>query len=126
MTRVAKSRDYKDVVGYIPDEFDVSVTGTEEKTRLVYMEIYHLNEPFFNGLSKRASDKMKSSGWSVETQYSTGKGIITGQYEGTRGECIGKLFLEISFQAKCFHNHEDLIDAFNNTEVKQTWREDEL
>lgn len=126
MTRVVKSRVYRDEVGYIPDEFDVSFGGTEERTCLVYTEIYHLNEPFFNGLAKRASEKMKSSGWTVETQYSTGKGIITGQYEGTRGECIGKLFLEIALQAKCFHDHEDLIDAFNNTEVKQTWREDEL
>ncbi|MHB8360178.1 MAG: hypothetical protein ACYDDC_00015 [Thermoplasmataceae archaeon] len=126
MTRVVKSRDYKDVIGYIPDEFDVSVTGTEERTRLVYTETYQQSEAFFLGLSKRTSEKMNSLGWAIETNYNSGKGKIIGQYEGNRRECIGKLFLEIAFQAKCFHDHEDLLNAFNNVEVKETWREDEL
>jgi hypothetical protein len=57
MTRVAKFRDYKDAVGYIPDEFDVSITGTEERTRLVYTEIYHQSESFlldFQGVFQRS------------------------------------------------------------------------
>ena len=126
MTRVVKSRDYKDVVGYIPDEFDVSMKGTEERTCLIYTEIYHQSEAFFVGLSKRISEKMNNLGWKVETQYMDGSGKIIGRYEGNRGECIGKMFLELSFQAKCFHDHEDLLDSFNNVEVKETWREDEL
>ncbi len=126
MTRVVKSRDYKDVVGYIPDEFNVSVTGTEERTLLVYTEIYHQSEAFFLGLSRRISEKMSSLGWTIETHYISGNGKIIGKYEGTRGECIGKLFLEVAFQAKCFHDHEDLLVAFNDVEVKETWREDEL
>lgn len=62
----------------------------------------------------------------MEIHYSSGNGKIIGRYEGNRRECIGKLFLEVAFQAKCFHDHEDLLVAFNDVEVKETWREDEL
>ena len=126
MTRVLKSREYTTSVGYIPDEFSIMVSGTEEKTNLDYVEMYLQSEAFFSGLSKAVSEKMKSAGWKIHTSYSEGKGRIEAHFEGMRKECIGKMFLELTLQAKCFYENEDLLDAFNDIEVRDTWREDNL
>lgn len=126
MTRVLKSREYTTRVGYIPDEFEIIISGTEEKTTLNYAEVYRQSEAFFSGLSKIVSERMMSSGWEIHTSYSDGKGRIEAHLEGTRKECIGKMFLELTLQAKCFYENEDLLNAFNDVEVRDTWREDNL
>ena len=125
MTRVVKSRDYRTVVGYIPDEFTISVTGTEEDTVLTYTENYRQSEAFFKGLSKTVTDKMKESGWETDIAYSQ-YGKITATWRGSRKECLGKMFLELTLQAKCFYDNDDLQSAFDDIEVRETWREDNL
>lgn len=126
MTRVLKTREYTTRVGYIPDEFEIRISGTEERTNLDYVEIYRQSEAFFSGLSKAVSEKMRSAGWEIHTSHSDGKGRIEAHFGGMRKECIGKMFLELTLQAKCFFENEDLFDAFNAVEVRDTWREDNL
>ena len=126
MTRVVKSREYATRVGYIPDEFAITVEGTEEKTTHTYLEVYQQSDPFFTGLSKTVSEKMISAGWKIHTEYSDKNGRIEARFEGNRKECIGTMFLELAFQAKCFYEDEYLLEAFNDVEVRDTWREDNL
>ncbi len=126
MTRVVKSREYNTRVGYIPDEFSIKIWGSEEETKLEYIEVYRQSEAFFSGLSKAVAKKMMTIGWTITTSYKDGEGRINAAHIGTRKDCIGKMFMELTLQAKCFYENDDLLDAFNDVEVEDTWREDNL
>lgn len=112
--RVAMMETYDNLE--IPDDFSILVRGNEAESSLEYEETYYESKEAFDSTREEEEE-------GVKTQYASGRGTIILKAKGTRKEILGKIFREISLQAKFYYDEGEIAEMLSSIKVLSGRRE---
>ena len=111
--------EHEFVEGRIPDEFNISISGSHLETKMVLVERYVESLDAHKEREKQiARDRSRNTFKVLSVEYDGYCSVVTATIEGTRPEITEALFRELTIHAKFFLGEEKTDAIYDDIMVE--------